>query len=135
MTLQQQWLQLLAESREQWVTNARVRYGTLVIGLIFLLWLNLVMSDLRADLQSREASALNQLAEYQQASGKESWHDRLTQVRQVLDATSRHFGSAQSEALARADLQSRIATLLKENGLAQAKLRSQTHQMLMRQQH
>ncbi|MBL0559937.1 GspMb/PilO family protein [Aeromonas hydrophila] len=122
MTLQQQWFQLLAESKEQWVTNARVRYGTLAIGIIFLLWLNLVMSDLCADLQSREASALNQLAEYKQTSDKESWPDRLAQVRQVLDATSRHFGSAQSEALARADLQSRIAALLKENGLAQGQI-------------
>ena len=122
MSLLQQWRQLLAESKEQWDTNARVRYGTLAIGLIFLLWLNLVMSDLRADLQSREASALNQLAEYQQSSGKESWPDRRAQVRQGLDATSRHFGRAQSEALARADLQSRIAALLKENGLAQGQI-------------
>lgn len=122
MSLQQQLRQLLAESKEQWHTNARVRYGTLAIGLIFLLWLNLVMSDLRADLLSREASALNQLAEYQQSSGKESWPDRLAQVRQGLDATAHHFGRAQSEALARADLQSRIAALLKENGLAQGQI-------------
>ncbi|ALP41146.1 GspMb/PilO family protein [Aeromonas schubertii] len=122
MSLQQQWRQLLAESKEQWDTNARVRYGALVIGLIFLLWLNLVMSDLRAEQQSREASALIQLAEYQQGTGKESWPDRLAQVRQELDATSRHFGRAQSEALARADLQSRIADLLKENGLAQGQI-------------
>ncbi|MBS2780642.1 GspMb/PilO family protein [Aeromonas salmonicida] len=122
MSLQQQWRQLLAESKEQWDANAMVRYGTVAIGLIFLLWLNLVMSDLRADLQSREASALNQLAEYQQSSSTESWPDRLAQVRQELDATSRHFGHAQSEALARADLQSRIAALLKENGLAQGQI-------------
>lgn len=122
MSLQQQWRQLLAESKEQWDANARVRYGTVAIGLIFLLWLNLVMSDLRADLQSREASALNQLAEYQQSSSTESWPERLEQVRKELDATSRHFGRAQSEALARADLQSRIAALLKENGLAQGQI-------------
>ena len=122
MSLQQQWHQLVAESKEQWDANARVRYGTVAIGLISLLWLNLVMSDLRTDLQSREASALNQLAEYQQGSGKESWPERLEQVRKELDATSRHFGRAQSEALARADLQSRIAALLKENGLAQGQI-------------
>lgn len=122
MSLQQQWHQLVAESKEQWDANARVRYGTVAIGLISLLWLNLVMSDLRTDLQSREASALNQLVEYQQSSGKESWPERLAQVRQELDATSRHFGRAQSEALARADLQSRIAALLKENGLTQGQI-------------
>lgn len=122
MSLQLQWRQLVAESKEQWDTNSRVRYGTMVIGLISLLWLNLVMSDLRTDLQSHEASALNQLAEYQQGSGKESWPERLEQVRKELDATSRHFGRAQSEALARADLQSRIAALLKENGLAQGQI-------------
>ena len=122
MSLQQQWHQLVAESKEQWDANARVRYGTVAIGLISLLWLNLVMSDLRTDLQSREASALNQLVEYQQSSGQESWPERLAQVRQELDATSRHFGRAQSEALARADLQSRIAALLKENGLAQGQI-------------
>ena len=122
MSLQQQWHQLVAESKEQWDTNSRVRYGTMVIGLISLLWLNLVMSDLRTDLQSHEVSALNQLAEYQQGSGKESWPERLEQVRKELDATSRHFGRAQSEALARADLQSRIAALLKENGLAQGQI-------------
>ena len=122
MSLQLQWHQLVAESKEQWDTNSRVRYGTMVIGLISLLWLNLVMSDLRTDLQSHEVSALNQLAEYQQGSGKESWPERLEQVRKELDATSRHFGRAQSEALARADLQSRIAALLKENGLAQGQI-------------
>ncbi|MCJ8213463.1 GspMb/PilO family protein [Aeromonas veronii] len=122
MSLQQQWRQLVAESKEQWDTNSRVRYGTMAIGLISLLWLNLVMSDLRTDLQSHEASALNQLAEYQQSFGKESWPERLEQVRKELDATSRHFGRAQSEALARADLQSRIAALLKENGLAQGQI-------------
>ncbi|HHQ4740322.1 GspMb/PilO family protein [Aeromonas veronii] len=122
MSLQLQWRQLVAESKEQWDTNSRVRYGTMVIGLISLLWLNLVMSDLRTDLQSHEVSALNQLAEYQQGSGKESWPERLEQVRKELDATSRHFGRAQSEALARADLQSRIAALLKENGLAQGQI-------------
>lgn len=122
MSLQLQWRQLVAESKEQWDTNSRVRYGTMVIGLISLLWLNLVMSDLLTDLQSHEVSALNQLAEYQQGSGKESWPERLEQVRKELDATSRHFGRAQSEALARADLQSRIAALLKENGLAQGQI-------------
>ena len=122
MSLQLQWRQLVAESKEQWDTNSRVRYGTMVIGLISLLWLNLVMSDLRTDLQSHEVSALNQLAEYQQGSGKESWPERLEQVRKELDATFRHFGRAQSEALARADLQSRIAALLKENGLAQGQI-------------
>ncbi|MFM4835368.1 GspMb/PilO family protein [Aeromonas veronii] len=122
MSLQLQWRQLVAESKEQWDTNSRVRYGTMVIGLISLLWLNLVMSDLRTDLQSHEASALNQLAEYQQSSGNESWPERLEQVRKELDSTSLHFGRAQSEALARADLQSRIAALLKENGLAQGQI-------------
>ncbi len=93
------------------------------------------MSDLRADLQSREASALNQLAEYQQTSGKESWHDRLTQVRQVLDATSATLAVLRVRHWLVLICRVALRLCSRKMGWPRAKLRSQTRQMLMRQQH
>jgi Tfp pilus assembly protein PilO len=117
-----QWRQLVQESRNQWSENARLRYGIVAILLIFILWLNLLLNDLVTELQSSEQDAFNVLIEQEQDNQSDDWVARLEKVKAAIDSMSPRFGRAQNGALARAELQSKIATLINKNGLGTANI-------------
>lgn len=117
-----QWQQFVQESRTQWSANSRLRYGFVAILLIVLLWLNLLLSDLVAELQSGEQDAFNVLIEQNQDHHSDDWVARLEKAKAAINSVSPGFGRAQNGALARAELQSRIAMLINEHGLLSANI-------------
>ncbi|EKP0280160.1 hypothetical protein JGK46_004082 [Aeromonas bestiarum] len=117
-----QWQQFVQESRNQWSENPRLRHGFVAIFLIFFLWLNLLLSDLVTDLQSSEQDAFNVLVEQNQDNHNDDWVARLEKIKAAINSVSPRFGRAQNGALARAELQSKITTLINDNGLQTANI-------------
>ncbi|MEZ3183632.1 GspMb/PilO family protein [Stutzerimonas stutzeri] len=122
------WLQReLATARDQLEANPRLRLGVLAIPLILLLYLNLLLVDARSEQQQAIGDLQEQLLDASQLAGQDEWVERLDQARAQLDKQAeRHFGSADSEAFARADIQASAQALLAEQNLEQIRIEVST---------
>lgn len=121
--LRREW----SKAREQLDANPRLRWGVLAIPLIGLLYLNLVLSDARHDELATLSELQQQLAETSQLAEQEEWVSRLDLVRVRLDEQiARHFGQAESEAFARADIQAAAQALLSAQGLEKIRIEVST---------
>ena len=121
--LQREW----AQAREQLDANPRLRLGLLAIPLILLLYLNLLLGDARSEQQQAIGDLQEQLLDASQLAGQDEWVERLDQARAQLDKQAeRHFGSADSEAFARADIQASAQALLAEQNLEQIRIEVST---------
>jgi len=115
------------KTREQLDANPRLRWGVLAIPLIGLLYLNLVVSDARHEALEALGELQYQLAEASQLAGQDEWVNRLEQVRARLDKQlARHFGKAESEAFARADIQASAQALLSSQNLEKIRIEVST---------
>ncbi len=120
------WLQReLATARDQLEANPRLRLGVLAIPLIALLYLNLILADARSEqhaaCQREGGTGIAQLA------AQDEWVARLDEIRTALDQQAeRHFGSADSEAFARADIQANAQALLAAQNLEQIRIEVST---------
>lgn len=119
-SLKLQWKVMLEESRNQWRENTRLQFGSLAIALIFLLWLNLVAADIVDEFATREQGAAETILEQQTEVKGQDWVKRLEQVKSSLGQIKPHFGYAKTEALARADIQSRMAATLEKYMVGQS---------------
>lgn len=116
-----------SKTREQLDANPRLRWGVLAIPLIGLLYLNLVVSDARYEERAAIGELQQQLAEARQLAEQDEWVERLEQVRARLDEQlSRHFGRAESEAFARADIQAGAQALLAAQSLDKIRIEVST---------
>ena len=121
--LQREW----AQARDQLEANPRLRLGVLAIPLILLLYLNLLLVDARSEQQQAIGDLQEQLLDASQLAGQDEWVERLDQARAQLDKQAeRHFGSADSEAFARADIQASAQALLAEQNLEQIRIEVST---------
>ncbi|MFI8741458.1 GspMb/PilO family protein [Stutzerimonas sp. R75] len=121
--LQREW----AQAREQLEANPRLRLGVLAIPLIALLYLNLLLGDARSEQQQAIRDLQEQLLDAGQLAGQDEWVERLDQAHARLDdQAKRHFGSADSEAFARADIQASAQALLAEQNLEQIRIEVST---------
>ncbi|KKJ98754.1 hypothetical protein PK34_01955 [Stutzerimonas stutzeri] len=122
------WLQReLATARDQLEANPRLRLGVLAIPLILLLYLNLILADARSEQQTAITELQVQLVDTTQLAAQNEWVARLNQMRAALDEQAeRHFGSADSEAFARADIQASAQVLLAEQNLEQIRIEVST---------
>tara|TARA_A100001518_G_scaffold4242_1_gene5940 strand:- start:101 stop:694 length:594 start_codon:yes stop_codon:yes gene_type:complete len=121
--LQREW----AQARDQLEANPRLRLGVLAIPLILLFYLNLLLVDARSEQQQAIGDLQKQLLDASQLAGQDEWVERLDQARAQLDKQAeRHFGSADSEAFARADIQASAQALLAEQNLEQIRIEVST---------
>jgi hypothetical protein len=121
--LQREW----ANTRTQLDANPRLRLGVLAIPLIALLYLNLLLADTRSQQHDAIASVHQELLDARQLADQNEWIERLEQARAQLDEQARHhFGSADSEAFARADIQTRAQSLLAQQQLEQIRIEVST---------
>ena len=121
--LQREW----AQARDQLEANPRLRLGVLAIPLILLLYLNLLLVDARSEQQQAIGDLQEQLLDASQLAGQDEWVERLDQARAQLDKQAeRHFGNADSEAFARADIQASAQALLAEQNLEQIRIEVST---------
>lgn len=132
LQLQAQW----QRSREQLASNPRLSWGLWGVLLIALLYVNLVLQDNRDtqtlnlySLQQRAAElgisnvSVTTNADQEQATDKNSnWLARLSMAEAALKEQSERFGEADSEALARADVQANINSLLVASGLKRTRI-------------
>ncbi len=121
-SLKLQWREMLDESRNQWQENSRLQFGGFAIALIFLLWLNLVAADMVDEFATREQEASEIILEQQTEVKGQDWVKRLEQVKSSLNEIKPHFGYAKTEALARADIQSRMASTLEKYKIDQSSI-------------
>ena len=123
-----EWWQLeWQKAREQLAANPRLRLGLLAIPLIALLYLNLLIADERYEQHATLASLHNELLDAQQLATQNEWLERLEQARTELDKQQQaYFASADSEALARADIQTYAKTQLEKQGLQQIRIEVST---------
>ncbi len=121
--LKREW----ANSRAQLDANPRLRLGVLAILLIALFYLNLLLSDARSTQHQAIAELQEQLTDASQLAEQDAWLARLDQARAQLDEQAgRQFGSAESEAFARADIQASAQALLAEQNLEQIRIEVST---------
>lgn len=116
--LREQWQQ----SRAQLAANPRLGWGLWAIALLGLLYANLWLSDQRA-LQTTRLDGL--YLEWQDAAslaGNADWPARLQQAQQALAQQASRFGSAGSEALARAEVQAALGELMQSLNIAQGRV-------------
>jgi len=122
------WLQReLTTARDQLEANPRLRLGVLAIPLIALLYLNLILADARSEQHDAIAEVQDQLIDTTQLAAQDEWVARLDEMRTALDQQAeRHFGSADSEAFARADIQANAQALLAAQNLEQIRIEVST---------
>ncbi len=121
--LQREW----ANTRAQLDANPRLLIGVLAIPLIVLLYLNLLLSDTRNQQHEVIAGTHQELLDARQLANQNEWLERLEQARAQLDEQAqRRFGSADSEAFARADIQANAQNLLAQQQLEQIRIEVST---------
>jgi hypothetical protein len=122
------WWQLeWQKAREQLSANPRLRLGLFAIPLIALLYLNLWVSDERSEQHTAIAGLHNELRDAQQLATQNEWTERLEQARSELDKQQlAYFASADSEALARADIQTYAKAQLEQQYLQQIRIEVST---------
>ncbi len=121
------WQQEWHKAREQLTANPRLRLGLAAIPLIALFYLNLLASDERHEQHAAIASLHSELHDAQQLATQSEWTSRLERARTELDKQQRaYFGSADSEALARADIQTYAKVQLEEQHLQQIRIEVST---------
>lgn len=133
MTLGQQLRYHWQQSREQLRANPRLGWGIWCLLLILLLYVNLVMRDnrelLTLDLQSlqQRAAELNMNAAPPNSADSaqenpQDWLSRLSEAKAALAEQDVFFGDADNEALARADVQANVNSLLVASGLERSRI-------------
>lgn len=127
LLLQHHWQQ----TREQLAANPRLGWGLWCLLLIALLYLNLVLSDSRDTLSLDLYSLQQRAAELGvgadiSATDSNDWSTRLTQAKATLSEQAIYFGEAESEALARADIQAHVNSLLVATGLERSRIEVST---------
>ncbi len=121
------WQQEWARTRSQLQANPRLRLGVLAIPLIGLLYLNLLLADGRASQRAAIDELQQELLDARQLASQTQWLERLDEARSRLDAQrARHFGKADSEAFARADIQASAKALLDAQRLPQIRIEVST---------
>ncbi|HDX8348243.1 GspMb/PilO family protein [Aeromonas veronii] len=105
--LQPHWQQ----ARQQWQANPRLQWGAWLIIIILLFWVNLLCQEQRQQLSEQLQELSWQQQDQQSLLQGESWQQRLTQARAANKALDKYFGMAPNEALARAEVQSRVSAL------------------------
>lgn len=116
--LQQQWQQ----SRQQIAANPRLGWGLWCIGLLALLYANFLMSDQRALLGTELRSLYLDQQDAISLSQDADWPARLAQAQQALEQQAARFGTADSEALARAEMQASLGQLLQRHQIERGRV-------------
>jgi hypothetical protein len=121
------WQQEWHKARGQLAENPRLRLGLSAIPLIALFYLNLLLGDERSEQHAAIASLHHELRDAQQLATQSEWTSRLEQARSELDKQQHaYFGSADSEALARADIQTYAKVQLEAQHLQQIRIEVST---------
>ncbi|GAB3394536.1 GspMb/PilO family protein [Azotobacter armeniacus] len=121
------WQQEWAKTRTQLAANPRLRLGLMAIPLIALLYLNLLLGDSRRELHATIADLHEELLDARQLASQDAWVERLEQARAQLETQRKGlFGSADSEAFARADIQANAKALLERQRLEQIRIEVST---------
>ena len=122
MTLIQQLRAQWQQSRDQLASNPRLGWGVWCVLLILLLYINLVLKDSRIEL-GQDLQILQQRAvELGDLSQQNDWPERLEAATAALAEQSTFFGEAENEALARADVQAKVNSLLVASGLERSRI-------------
>lgn len=108
--LQQQWQQ----SREQIVANPRLGWGLWCIILMALLYANFLLSDNRTALATELSSLYIDKQDALSLSQGADWPGRFTEAELALKEQAVRFGTADSEALARAEMQASLGQMIKQ---------------------
>ena len=105
------------KTKEQLSENNRLRWACWCVILIFLLWINLLLSDSRGELKESLSKQYSEWNDQQSLVGESQWPERLSQARKAIDVQGKRFGMASSESLARADIQTFAAAEAKRHQL------------------
>ncbi len=122
------WWQLeWQKAREQLAANPRLRFGLYSIPLIALLYLNLLVTDERHAQHTTIADLHNEVRDAQQLATQSEWTSRLEQARDALEKQQQaYFANADSEALARADIQTYAKAQIEKQNLQQIRIEVST---------
>lgn len=117
-SLQQQWQQ----SRAQLAANPRLAWGLWCILLLALLYTNLLLSDQRSQLTTQLVGLHLEQQDAAQLNQGISWAEREQQTQQALKEQANRFGQADSESLARAEVQAKLGELARQNGVERSRV-------------
>lgn len=107
---------LLTQVRSEFQANARLRWGGLLILAIVVLYLLLVLSDVRAQMQRDYVQQVQRLDKITSLAGQDEWLQRAEQARLLRDALQAQIPTVATLGLAQASVQSLARDLIAASG-------------------
>ncbi|MDZ4379566.1 MAG: hypothetical protein U0973_15635, partial [Xanthomonadaceae bacterium] len=107
---------LLTQVRSEFQANARLRWGGLLILAIVVLYLLLVLSDVRAQMQRDYVQQVQRLDKITSLAGQDEWLQRAEQARELRDALQAQIPGVATLGLAQASVQSLARDLITSSG-------------------
>lgn len=115
-------IQNIAQLRVEIEANQRLRWGLFLIVAITGLYLALVLDDIQIELNAEHESLVRHYGELISLEPEEYWQDKLALEEKTLEQKEIVVWKASSEALARANMQSKISTFAQLASLQKFKL-------------
>jgi hypothetical protein len=116
--------------RAEIADNFRLRIGLWSVLGIFLVWVSLVWSDVNAMLYQSIKEQQQVYVRLQDIEGEDIWQGRLSEVQAKVSQLETKLWSADSEGLAKAKIQSELATLTKPSGVEKQVIKVGSPQLL-----
>ncbi|PIQ37137.1 MAG: hypothetical protein COW59_08795 [Lysobacterales bacterium CG17_big_fil_post_rev_8_21_14_2_50_64_11] len=110
------WQSLLAQARAEFHANARLRWGGLLIVVILLVYLLLVLSDVRAQMQREYVQQVQRLQKISSLAGQDEWLQRAERARVLRDGLQAQLPTVATLGLAQASVQSFARDLIASSG-------------------
>ncbi|WP_457325872.1 GspMb/PilO family protein [Roseateles sp. P5_E11] len=108
---------LIAEARQQWRANVRLRFGVAVIAGVVWLWALLVLMDAAKAFRGEAEAARQQADQWRPLIGQTAWPARVDEARSEMDAARSLQWAAASTGAAEARLQDYLRSLAEKGGL------------------
>lgn len=95
----------IANARQEWAGNRRLRLGVLLVGGILVFYLLLLMQDWRSALAQEYAGRTEHLYKMKSLAGQEEWLARARAANEVREALEAEIPEAATAGLAQASVQ------------------------------
>ena len=104
MRLSDQWQAALAQANQEWQTNKRLQYTTVLSAILFGLWCFVQLESFRQKSESSARAAFTKLQDVSQTAKEKRWPDRAVESVEALAVIRQKLWHAGSEGEAQATL-------------------------------
>ena len=114
--------------------SLRLRLGIFLVVVILLVWISLVLGDLKKESLQEIDLTLSELIDMQSVADKSFWQEQLEQQVQLANRSGTTIWQGQSPSQIAASLQSKLYAMASENHILAPEIRTSTHDRIFRDQ-